>query len=67
MTKPGDASLRCDAKLHGIIVGTNIIEIKCNSRFCGAQSGIVVLHRFDVSSGLLVETKKYRNPKIRKE
>jgi hypothetical protein len=43
-----------------------IVELKCNSRFCGARSGVVVLHQFSTGDGVLVDTKKYKDtPKIR--
>lgn len=53
--------LRCPGKRHAIIVesGSGIIEVKCDSRVCGAYPGRVVLHRFDVGSGELVETMKF--------
>lgn len=59
--------LRCDHKMHGILTDTGLLEVKCNSAFCGSRPGVVVLHRFDVESGVLVETKKYKDtPKINK-
>lgn len=57
--------LRCNAKLHGIVVELGLIEIKCDSRFCGAGPGIAVLHRFDIATGDLVETKRFMNPRGR--
>lgn len=53
--------LRCNSKKHAELVD-GMIEVKCNSRFCGAFPGIVVLHRYDTGSGELVETKKYKDP-----
>lgn len=54
--------LRCDNKMHGIVVADGVIEFKCDSRFCGAAPGIIVLHRFDIASGKMIETHKYKNP-----
>lgn len=53
--------LRCGAKLHGTL-DDGIIEVKCNSRFCGAETGVVVLHRFDAITGELVETRQFNDP-----
>lgn len=54
--------LRCESKKHGVLIeeGSGLLEIKCDSRFCGNAPGIVVLHRFDLATGELVETKRYR-------
>lgn len=53
--------LRCENKLHGI-VEAEVFETACGSRFCGASNGVVVLHRFNVANGQLMETKYYKNP-----
>lgn len=53
--------LRCDHKLHGHIDG-NVLEVGCQSRFCGKRPGIVVVHRFDVTTGKLIETKRFKDP-----
>lgn len=55
--------LRCDHKMHGELLGQGILEIKCGSSFCGAAPGIVVLHRFDIHSGKMVETRRFKNPR----
>jgi hypothetical protein len=55
--------VRCEHKKHGEVVDEGFIEIKCDSRFCGAGPGIVVLHQFDTSTGALVKTMKFKNPK----
>ena len=55
--------LRCGGTMHGklnIVGGT--LEVKCNRRGCGAQRGIVVLHTFDVKTGKIVGTRKFRDP-----
>lgn len=54
--------LRCPAKKHGIVVREGVVEIKCDSRFCGAEQGVTVLHRFDVATGELVETVQFKDP-----
>jgi hypothetical protein len=53
--------LRCSSKKHGTCDG-GFVEVKCNSRYCGATNGVVVLHKFDSFTGNLIETKRYKNP-----
>lgn len=53
--------LRCPAKKHGELVDA-VVEVKCSSRFCGAGPGVVVIHRFDVTTGELVETHQFKDP-----
>lgn len=54
--------LRCESKKHGevIIPGTGVLEISCDSRFCGKRAGVIVLHKFDISSGQLLDTHLYK-------
>lgn len=54
--------LRCPNKLHGLILDEDVLEVKCDSRFCGARKGVVVLHRFNVSTGKLIQTLRYADP-----
>lgn len=58
--------LRCASKKHAVLIeeGSGLLEIKCDSRFCGARPGAIVLHRFDLTTGALVDTHKY-NTQIR--
>lgn len=58
--------LRCPGHLHGLLADDNRLEVKCSSRRCGAKSGVVVLHYFDLSTGRLVETRKFRDAKLLK-
>jgi hypothetical protein len=59
--------LRCEeGLLHGIILPDGQLEVKCHSRFCGHAPGVVVLHRFDVHTGL-VTTRRYRDPAPQKK
>lgn len=58
--------LRCDSKKHAVLVPGEYLEVKCDSRFCGAQRGTVVLHRFDLQTGDMIKTIQYKNP-TRKE
>jgi len=62
--------LRCDSRiLHGIMLtaGSGILEVPCRSRWCGKQPGVVVLHRFNINTGELVETLRFSEPKETKE
>lgn len=61
---------RCD---HGllffrvvIVDGEHLIEVKCRSAHCGAEVGVVVLHRFTVN-GQLHSTLRFKDPGHRKE
>lgn len=64
--------LRCQSQLHGIIKeradGTKVLEVRCKNKWCVARQeqkqGIVVLHYLNVETGELVETKKFRDPKV---
>jgi hypothetical protein len=57
--------LRCPNKKHGEVTDSSI-EIKCSSRFCGAERGVVVIHRFNAQTGELVETLRFKDPIRRK-
>lgn len=54
--------LRCYNRLHGILVEGGRIEVKCTQKNCGARQGVVVLHYFDVTTGELVDTKRFADP-----
>ena len=54
--------LRCPSKLHGILLEGGVIEVKCDSKFCGHEPGVVVLHRFNAQTGELMETLNFKNP-----
>jgi hypothetical protein len=56
--------LRCPHKLHGMVIAADVVEFKCDSKFCGHTSGVVVLHRFSVNTGELLETKVFKNPEL---
>jgi hypothetical protein len=54
---------RCPSRIH-LVLTPRYIEVKCHSKRCGAQSGVVVLHRFNKQTGELTETLRFRDPKI---
>jgi hypothetical protein len=55
--------VRCRGKLHGILIGDDTVEIKCRSAICGAKAGVVVLHEFNVHTGVLIQTRRFKDPK----
>jgi hypothetical protein len=52
--------IRCDHKKHGEILD-GIIEIKCRSVFCGAGSGVVVIHRWTLA-GERLSDRRFADP-----
>lgn len=57
--------LRCASRVHGLVfVDDDVVEVRCPSRFCGKRAGVVVLHRFQVSTGKLLSTKEYKTIEI---
>lgn len=48
------------------VEGQHLIEVKCRSARCGAEPGVVVLHRFTVN-GELHSTRRFKDPGVRKE
>lgn len=57
-----EKELRCRQKLHGIIHDGQIMEVVCKSKFCGSRPGVTVLHRFDLQTGELRDTKVFKTP-----
>lgn len=53
--------LRCSSKKHAVL-NTDTIEVKCDSKFCGAGRGVVVLHTFDKATGVCLDTRRFRDP-----
>jgi hypothetical protein len=56
--------LRCANKKFGelIIPGAGLLEVFCDSRFCGKRPGVTVRHRFDLQTGEMVEDKQFKTP-----
>jgi hypothetical protein len=56
--------LRCDnnIKFGELDREDHVLEVKCRSRRCGAEPGVVVVHGFDLESGKLLGTRKFRDP-----
>lgn len=56
--------LRCDFKLHGIVdLDEEVVEFRCRSTMCGYRPGVIVLHKFDLHTGKMVDTLVFRDPK----
>lgn len=56
--------IRCDHKKHAELVPeTETLEIKCQSRFCGAAPGVVVIHEFNTRTGEHVRTRSFKDPR----
>jgi hypothetical protein len=53
--------LRCPSRLHGLVEDGRL-EVKCRSKHCGASADVIVLHYFDIFTGELIETRKFREP-----
>jgi hypothetical protein len=53
--------LRCDKRLHGVLTNDGVLEISCRSHLCGHRDGVVVIHRFDATTGAFLETKFYKD------
>jgi hypothetical protein len=53
--------LRCDYKKHGELKD-GILYVKCSSRFCKHEPGVVVIHRWDVLTGARLEDQRFRDP-----
>lgn len=59
--------LRCKGKVQGIIKsypnGERYLEVRCKDHWCtDREPGVVVFHYFEMDSGNLHHTKKYRSP-----
>jgi hypothetical protein len=53
--------LRCGHTMHGVLED-GVLEVKCRNSRCGARSGIVVLHKFDIITGNLLSTQRFKDP-----
>lgn len=56
--------IRCQGRIIGELIDEDILEVKCRSERCGAKRGVVVLHRINVKTGDLVETKRFSDPTV---
>lgn len=59
--------LRCRYKLHGVLRDEEVVEFKCDSKFCGHRPGkVVVIHRFNIRTGELLKTMKFQDPRSKR-
>jgi hypothetical protein len=60
--------MRCANKKHAVLTTPStdegVVEFRCDSRWCGAGNGVIVLHRFSTVDGRLMDTHKYRPASI---
>lgn len=54
--------LRCGTTMHGRMLDETTLEVKCKRRACGHRPGTVVLHEFNIQTGVLLKTKRYADP-----
>lgn len=55
--------LRCPSRLHGVVIADDHYEVKCHSKHCGAGDGTTVLHYFSLTTGELIDTRLFKEPK----
>lgn len=54
--------LRCPNGIKFAVLTDEYVEFKCRSTRCGAEAGVVVLHRFSLRTGDLIKTLRFREP-----
>jgi|HubBroStandDraft_5_1064220.scaffolds.fasta_scaffold1162087_1 hypothetical protein len=55
--------LRCPGTMHGRIdLDRMTLEVKCKRRGCGHGPLTVVIHTFSLETGLLMSTRRFREP-----
>jgi len=64
--------LRCRSKLQGIIKeypsGIRLLEVRCKDKWCAERgAGMVVFHYFNIETGELDHTTKFRDPRKPKQ
>lgn len=66
-TAPTKIEYRCNGKLHGVrkeyANGKVLFEVRCKDNLCVDRGvGEVVFHYFDIETGALDHTTKYKEP-----
>ena len=54
--------LRCQSRMHAVLTDDGLLEVKCQSKYCGAGRGQIVLHYWDMATLELIETKRFKTP-----
>lgn len=59
-----EIELRCDngIKFGELFPDLARVAFKCRSGRCGAERGVIVIHEFDLLTGKMVGTDRYRDP-----
>jgi hypothetical protein len=63
----GTINLRCEGNLYGRLTDNRWLEVKCKRRACGHRPGTVILHTIDITTGKVVKTDCFAEPRNRKE
>ena len=58
--------LRCEGTLYGRLTDNRWLEVKCKRRACGYTKGMVILHTIDITTGQVVSTKQFAEPRTQK-
>jgi hypothetical protein len=53
--------LRCQSRKHAEL-NDGYVEVRCRSKHCGHEAGVVVIHRFNPGTGELMNTNRFRDP-----
>jgi hypothetical protein len=49
-----DIELLCNGRMHGIVTdGSGLLEVKCSHIACTGRQKAVILHTFDLATGLI--------------
>jgi hypothetical protein len=60
--------LRCEGNLYGIVSDDHqTIEVRCKRRGCGHEANVIVLHTISLATGQVTDTKRFAEPRPRKE
>jgi len=55
--------IRCEHKKYAEL-SDGVLSIKCSSRFCKHESGVVVIHRWVAATGERLPDQRFRDPII---
>lgn len=71
-TSIASMQLRCESGLQGILKeypdGKWLLEVRCKNQRCSERgAGMVVLHYFDIKTGELNHTRKFRDPRRQRQ
>lgn len=60
--------LRCGSgTLFAEVLEATVVEVRCRNRRCGYEPGVLVLHKFDTTTGTVLGTRRYRDAEELKE